>query len=80
MIESMDRYLALGIPYPNPETMCEGQCEGTGWVPISRDNMKEPWRGLWLAAEAAEPTEDDYHFVKCPTCNGTGKKLGPNGG
>ena len=29
-----DRYAATGTPYPNPETMCEGQCEGMGVVPI----------------------------------------------
>lgn len=34
MIQFTDRYQALGIPYPNPKTMCKGQCEGTGWVPV----------------------------------------------
>ena len=29
-----DRYQALGIPYPDQKTMCKGQCEGTGWVPV----------------------------------------------
>lgn len=33
-IEFTDRYKALGIPYPEPETMCNGQCEGTGWIPV----------------------------------------------
>lgn len=32
-MEFTDRYQALGIPYPNPETVCQGQCEGTGWLP-----------------------------------------------
>jgi hypothetical protein len=28
-----DRYKALGIPYPDPGTMCQGQCEGIGVFP-----------------------------------------------
>lgn len=69
----MDRYTALGIPYPDPETMCAGQCEGTGVVPISKDDMEEPYRTLWLEAESLKHEDDGYHFVKCPDCGGTGK-------
>jgi len=72
--EFTDRYQALGIPYPDPKTMCKGQCEGTGWVPIGQDDMEEPFRALWLEAEANKPTDDGTHFVKCPDCDGTGKK------
>lgn len=36
-IEFTDRYKALGIPYPDPATMCQGQCEGTGYVPVFSD-------------------------------------------
>ncbi len=32
-IEWSDRYQALGMPYPDPKTVCRGQCEGTGFVP-----------------------------------------------
>lgn len=32
-IEFTDRYKQLGIPYHEPETCCEGQCEGTGFYP-----------------------------------------------
>lgn len=32
-IEFTDRYQAMGVPYPDPETMCEGQCEGIGVYP-----------------------------------------------
>lgn len=73
-IECTDRYKALGIPYPDPKTMCQGQCEGTGWVPIGSDDMEEPWRSLWLAAEAKQHADDGDHFVKCPDCGGTGKR------
>jgi len=72
--EFTDRYEALGIPYPDPKTMCDGQCEGTGWVPIASDDMEEPFRTLWLEAEKKTPTNDGYHIVKCPDCNGTGKQ------
>ena len=73
-MEFTDRYKALGIPYPNRETMCDGQCEGTGRVPIHKDDMDEPWHTLWLEAEKASPADDKgWHFVKCPDCNGTGK-------
>lgn len=34
MTQFTDRYQALGIPYPDPATMCQGQCEGTGWIPV----------------------------------------------
>ena len=73
-IEFTDRYEALGIPYPDPKTMCKGQCEGTGWVPIAQDDMEEPFRTLWLEAEKKKPTDDGTHFVTCPNCGGTGKK------
>jgi hypothetical protein len=55
--EFTDRYKALGIPYPDPATMCKGQCEGTGFVPIGIDDLEEPWHSLWLAAEEIQPTD-----------------------
>lgn len=83
-LEFVDRYMALGIPYPEPETVCKGQCEGTGFVPIQggslrgelrcEGNSEEPWRSLWLEAEKKNPSDDGWHFVKCPDCGGTGKK------
>jgi hypothetical protein len=74
IIETTDRYDALRIPRPDPATMCEGQCEGTGAVPIHGDDREEPWRGLWLTAEAAQPSSDGWHFVRCPDCGGTGRR------
>ena len=76
-IEFTDRYQALGIPVPDPQTMCPDQCEGTGFVPVAKDDGEEPWHSLWLEAEAKNPAEDGWHFVRCPACNGTGK-LSPN--
>jgi hypothetical protein len=73
-IEIYDRYDALSIPRPDPETVCLGKCEGTGWVPIDKDRMEEPWRTLWLKAEAESPSDDGWHFVKCPDCDGTGHR------
>ncbi len=73
-IEITDRYQATGTPYPDPKTVCKGQCEGMGQVPIKSDDMEEPFRTLWLEAEKKEPTDDGYHFVVCPECNGTGKE------
>ncbi len=82
-MEITDRYKALGIPYPDPETMCKGQCEGLGVVPIympgknPRDVRPEPetnrvYIKLWEEAEAKEPAADGWHFVKCPDCGGKG--------
>ena len=62
----------MGIPYPDLKTMCNGQCEGTGIYP--ENDKTNP---LWQTAHAKPHKEpcDGWHFVKCPDCNGTGKKL-----
>lgn len=73
-IEFTDRYQALGIPYPKLETMCLGQCEGTGFVPVMANDEDETFRSLWREAEEKSPSDDGWHFVKCPDCNGTGKR------
>ena len=73
--EIVDRYSALGIPSPAPETMCKGQCEGTGAVPIKQDDLEEPFRTLWLEAEEKEVSGDGWHFVTCPDCKGTGLRV-----
>ena len=84
-LEFTDRYKALGIPEPDVETMCLAQCEGTGFVPIYMggekpgpvhpEDEKDPvFIHLWYEAEAITPAEDGWHFVKCPDCEGTGKR------
>lgn len=70
--EFTDRYDGK---YPNPKTVCDGQCEGMGCVPIFKDDTREPWKTLWLEAEKKEHADDGWHFVKCPDCGGTGKKV-----
>ena len=67
---AVTRYDALGMALPDPETMCHGECEGTGWVPVKADD--ERYATAWAEAEAAKPTDDGWHFVKCLDCNGTG--------
>jgi len=88
-LEFTDRYDALGIDHPDPKTCCKGHCEGTGYVPIENpdwikennpngcyleEGWEEPWITLWNEAEEEHPTDDGWHFVVCPDCNGTGKK------
>ena len=36
-----DRYQVLGIPYPDPDTMCLGDCEGIGMYPQKREWSEE---------------------------------------
>ena len=85
--EVSTRYGGGAEALPDPKTMCGGDCEGTGYVPV---NFREPSPGQayfvysdeddrlyhdpWDAAEAADPSEDGYHFLPCPQCGGTGKK------
>jgi hypothetical protein len=45
-----DRYQALGIPYPNPKTVCKGDCEGMGIVPVRSNDTDPAYRNLWKEA------------------------------
>ena len=72
--EFKDRYKALGIPYPDPATTCMGDCEGTGVVPVHEDDPDDRYFQAWRDAEAKQPSEDGYHFLICPDCDGTGKR------
>jgi hypothetical protein len=58
----------------DPRTMCTGDCEGTGWVPVKADDPDPEYRRLWHVAEQLSKTDDLYHFVPCPRCHGTGKR------
>lgn len=84
-IEFTDRYDALGMAPPNPETMCKGGCEGVGCFPVymvAGDKRKAGLRlddesdptlvSLWKSSELESPTDDGWHFVRCPSCEGSG--------
>lgn len=93
-IHFTDRYDALGIPHPDPKTMCRGHCEGTGWVPvykkegdsrygeeghchcIEEGEEDERLTNRWHEAEEKSPTDDGWHFVVCPDCEGSGVRYG----
>lgn len=100
--ETTDRYKAMGIPYPDPETMCKGPCEGTGFYPqflagpwlkpsalrlMSEDASEEEirrWHEVHLVSEhdvSQEPPYervcDGWHFIRCPDCEGSGKRNVP---
>lgn len=67
----IDRYRALGIPRPNPATMCQGPCDGTGVAPVRSDEQDQELRRRWGVAEQMSPAEDGWHFVPCPDCEGS---------
>jgi hypothetical protein len=78
--EAQDRYDALNMPRPDPETMCEGECEGTGVYPHKLDDYQtEHERVEWIKAHYAQDAHKDgpcdgWHFISCEDCNGTGKR------
>lgn len=71
-----DRYQAAGIPYPDAATVCQGQCEGMGCIPVRGDETDTRLLALWQAVHAKPHVEecDGWHFVTCPDCSGTGKR------
>ena len=78
IMKSIDRYQILfGYikTYPNPDTICRGDCEGTGILPVKFDDKDNYFRKLWQKAEDKNPSDDDWHFVKCPECFGTGEAV-----
>lgn len=82
MIEATDRY---GGNWPDPSTVCEGQCDGMGMFP-AYDPAYDVRAGepdhCMPAKDDAEmirqagvtPGPDGYAFLKCRDCGGTGKK------
>lgn len=66
-----------------PYNECKGMCEGTGFVPVYMhygdlrgedcrrpDETNSELIYLWWEAEDKSPTEDGWHFVRCPLCSG----------
>lgn len=52
---------------------CQGQCEGTGLVPVRESDELEPWATLFRESEG-EADEAGYKLVECPECSGTGTR------
>lgn len=63
MIEYSDRY---GGDYPDPATMCDGECEGLGVYPEWNGERDEQGR---IPLEG----EGEWVMKTCETCGGTGK-------
>ena len=59
----VDRYSATGTPYPDPATICLGQCEGTGCVPIQSDETDPRFLSLWQKEHA-----ETHNFVARLKC------------
>ena len=85
-VEFVDRYSAIGTPYPCPWTMCKGGCAGMGVYPV----RYEEWRNLGrdtggvptICPQRAEdgdwetiPDADGYLFVYCEKCSGSGRRV-----
>jgi len=54
-IEVTDRYKATGTPYPAPATMCKGQCEGMGLVPIYMNKDVKQKRNQCIGLDETDP-------------------------
>ena len=74
-LEFTDRYNALGLKSPNPNTMCKGDCEGTGFFPVYKNEENHVFMKLWCEAEKISHSDDGWHFIRCPRCNGTGEEI-----
>jgi hypothetical protein len=59
-----DRYKASGIPYPDPNTVCKGNCEGMGFYPEPKKRNND----------GTIPVDTTWDFIKCEECGGTGKR------
>jgi hypothetical protein len=78
--EFTSRYEALGMPLPDPETMCKGQCDGAGCYPVkhSDDDVTGEELRRWEESHADPLAHGDlpcdgWHFITCPDCEGSGK-------
>lgn len=74
-IEFTNRYDALDMEMPHPDTVCLGPCEGTGYVPVNKGEKDPELKRRWEDMERRFPNKSDtWHFVRCPVCEGTGKR------
>jgi hypothetical protein len=51
------------------------ECEGTGWVPVYKSDMDNPYRKLWVQAEIDNPSADGWHLLPCKECQGVSDDL-----
>jgi len=68
-----DRY---GGKSPSWLTSCHGQCDATGFVPVHKDQLNNESKNLvdaWHLCEISYHSNDGWHLIKCPDCNGTAK-------
>lgn len=48
-INGIDRYEGI-MPYPNLDTVCKGDCDGMGLVPIKKDKAYGEYKQRWVTA------------------------------
>lgn len=64
--EFTDRYQVLGIPYPDPATICLGPCEGIGCFPVKNQRRTEVSSLAELVEEAGyQKLWDEEHRKSC---------------
>lgn len=70
-----DRY---GGNYPDPATMCQGQCDGMGCYPQYEDDpeITDYEKGEIARIKAESGVQDGAYFIVCGECGGTGKRAG----
>jgi hypothetical protein len=71
-MDSSDRY---GGNWPDPVTVCDGDCEGMGTVPVKRNDEVPYYREEWLVSELLNPSTDGTHFLPCFQCRGSGRRV-----
>jgi hypothetical protein len=78
--EYTDRYAALGMAWPNPATVCLGQCEGTGVYPMGREIPQRPGQLVPAGPREYSTSEveawEKEHTASCLSIRGRARKVG----
>jgi hypothetical protein len=61
------------VPHVTGPERCY-ECDGFGTYPLFGGEGEGRQRRAWEAAEKADPSPDGWHFVRCPGCDGPGRK------